>query len=100
MHATAMPGAASGMTTNTRLCQRVAPSTIAASSNSRGIVKKYALSSQILNGTENVRYTATSAGSQSSMCKLFSTMNIGMNSSVDGNKYTKNTVLDSALRPG
>src|SRR5207237_4452197 len=100
MHATAMPGVASGSTMNTRLCQRVAPSTSAASSSSRGMVRKYALSSQMLNGTEKVRYTATSAGNESSKCKLFSTMKIGMNSSVDGNRYTKNTALESAPRPG
>ena len=54
----------------------------------------------MLNGTVNVRYTAISAGSQSNICRLLSTIYIGMNSNVDGNRYTKNTVLDSIPRPG
>src|SRR6266480_3961254 len=100
MHATATPGVASGSTISVNDCQRVAPSTCAASSSSRGMLKKYALSSHTLNGTENIRYTAISAGSQFSMCRLLSTMKIGMNSSVDGNRYTKKTELDSIERPG
>src|SRR4029450_9411046 len=100
MHATATPGVASGSTINASDCQRVAPSTSAASSSSRGMLRKYALSNQMLNGTENVRDTATSAGSQFNMRMLLSTMKIGMNSSVAGNRYTKNTELDSIDRPG
>ena len=70
----AFTGVASGMMMKTRLCQRVAPSTSAASSSSRGMVRKYAFNNQMLNGTENVKYTAINAGNQSSKCRLFNTI--------------------------
>ena len=58
----AMPGAASGSTTSRSARSREAPSSIAASSRSRGSWRKNAVSSQTASGVENVRYGSTRPG--------------------------------------
>src|SRR2546425_12234836 len=56
-----MPGVVSGRITRRNAPSRVAPSTIAASSRSRGIERKYPIRSQVQNGTVNVGYATRSA---------------------------------------
>ena len=53
--AAATPGAASGRMIRIIACTRVAPSTSAASSSSRGILVRYARSIQVQNGTVKIR---------------------------------------------
>src|SRR5919108_6609852 len=56
-----MPGTAIGSTMRVSVCIRLAPSTSAHSSTSRGTVRKYPMSSHVENGTRNVGYVTTSA---------------------------------------
>ena len=58
----ARPGPVSGKITRVKLCQREAPSTIAASSRSGGSWRKNPTSSQTARGIANVTYGSTSPG--------------------------------------
>ena len=49
-----MPGIAAGMTTRMNAPSGPVPSTVAASSSSRGMVSRYAASIQMANGSVNV----------------------------------------------
>src|SRR5438552_10336932 len=87
------PGRASGTVMRSMACSRVAPSTSALSSSSRGIDLKYPMSSQVPNGIRNVGYTRMSdqmelrsGGSQPKMLKLAMTAVSGRKSSVGGTR--------------
>ncbi len=60
-----MPGRASGMTSRRRICQRVAPSMMPASSISMGISRTNVAISQVASGMEKATKMSTSPGSVS-----------------------------------
>src|SRR5215510_8759414 len=80
------PGAASGTTTRASAAARVAPSTNAASSSSRGSALKKPIISHVQNGTVNVGYDSTSAARLLVAPSSASTRYSGMNSSAGGTR--------------
>src|SRR5919108_3312261 len=81
-----MPGIAMGSTMRVSVCMRLAPSTSAHSSTSRGIVRKYPMSSHVENGTRKVGYVTMSAQIVSAIPSHTTTCDSGRNSSVGGNQ--------------
>src|SRR5258705_13474049 len=84
MNAETRPGTLSGRMTWKRMRRRLAPSTIAASSSSRGMLLRYPTSSQVQNGTRKVEYTGTSAQSWSNQPSLSMTSASGMKKMAGG----------------
>src|SRR5258708_15191609 len=83
MPAEMSPGTASGSMIFTRICQRVAPSISAHSSSSKGMVRKYHISSQVQNGIRKVGYVRISAQVVSNNPSLKTMSASGMNR-IDG----------------
>src|SRR5687768_13888925 len=72
-----MPGNAMGSTTRMSACNRLQPSIIAHSSISRGMVRKYPMSSHVLKGTRKVGYVRMSAHGVSATPSRVTTMASG-----------------------
>src|SRR5215470_14111113 len=81
-----IPGIAIGSTMRVSVCIRVAPSTSAHSSTSRGMVRKYPMSSHVENGTRNVGYVTTSAQMVSEMPSHTTICESGRKRSVGGTR--------------
>ena len=80
------PDVDKGKTTLRNALKRLKPSTIAASSRSRGIDLKKPISSQVENGIDIVGYTKTSAQSVSFRCNLATIRKSGIKRSEGGTR--------------
>src|SRR6516164_3867775 len=81
-----IPGTESGSTVFTNAPMMVQPSTIAASSISRGTDFKNPMNNQVQNGMVKVGYTTTSDHSESCSPNAATTRDSGRNSSVGGTR--------------
>src|SRR3954447_21542025 len=90
-----MPDIDIGTTTRTNAPRRLQPSIIAASSTSLGIALKKPSMSHEEKGTVKEGYTSTNDHNESSKCKLTTTRDKGMNSSVGGTRYVRKMPMPS-----
>src|SRR5215813_15096656 len=93
------PGTAIGSKIRVSVCMRLAPSTSAHSSTSRGTVRKYPISSHVENGTRNVGYVRTRAQIESDRPSQLITCDSGRKSSVGGTRYVMNTAVPNEPTP-
>src|SRR6202046_4271426 len=88
-----MPEIEIGTTSRTNAPKRVSPSTIAASSSSRGIDLKNPISNQGENGIVKHGYTNTSDEIVSCRTNIATTRDSGMKSKVGGTRYVRNIAM-------
>src|ERR1700685_1686599 len=88
-----MPEIEIGTTSRTNAPKRVRPSTIAASSSSRGIDLKNPISNQVENGIVKLGYTNTSDQMVSCKPSNATTRDSGIKSKVGGTRYVRNIAM-------
>src|SRR5580700_8160966 len=88
-----MPESEIGTTSRTNAPKRVRPSTIAASSSSRGIDLKNPISNQVEKGIVKLGYTNTSDQMVSCKPSNATTRDNGIKSKVGGTRYVRNIAM-------
>src|SRR4030095_14204681 len=97
---TTSAGSDIGRTIRTSALTRLQPSTRAASSSSTGTDLKYAMRSQVQNGTSNPRYAMMSPCRLSVRRRTLIMANMGMKSSEVGTRYVNTRPRARKARPG